>query len=239
MEIELRVFRFNPEIDEKPRYVSYSVKVDGNDRVLDAIEKVRDTLDASLSYRRSCAHAVCGSCAMRINGSNRLACKTLVKDLNSQKITLEPLLGLPLVKDLVVDMDPFFDHYRSILPFLINDQPVPENGKERTQTPEQRERFDDTTRCILCAACTSACPSFWANHHYVGPAAIVNAHRFIYDSRDNGALERLVVLDRQDGVWRCRTAFSCTEACPRSIQITRVIAEVKQALQNGTGIIDG
>lgn len=235
MEIALKIFRFNPETDEKPGYVTYFLDVDPKDRVMDAIEKVRDTADASLAYRRSCGHAVCGSCAMRINGRNGLACKTLIQDLKSSRITLEPLLGLPLVRDLVVDMDPFFAHYRSVLPFLITDEPAPANGKERLQTPEERERFDDTTKCILCAACTAACPSFWANQQYVGPAAIVNAHRFIYDSRDQGALERLVVLDQRDGVWRCRTAFSCTEACPRAIQITKAIAEVKQALYRGAG----
>ena len=230
MHIELKVLRFHPETGEKPHFEVYPLEVDTAERVMDAIEMVRDTIDGSLAYRRSCGHAICGSCAMRINGRNALACKTLIKELHSDRITLEPLLGLKVVKDLNVDMDPFFEHYRSILPFLISEEPAPENGRERIQSPAERERFDDTTKCILCAACTTACPSFWANDKYVGPAAIVNAHRFIFDSRDRGAALRLQVLNLPDGVWRCRTIFNCTEACPRDIEITKAIAEVKRAL---------
>ena len=233
MKIELRVHRFNPDLDEKPYYAVYPLEVDANDRVMDALEMVRDQIDSSLSYRRSCGHAICGSCAMRINGRNGLACRVLIKDLKSNAITLEPMLGFPLIRDLVVDMDPFFAHYRSVLPFLISEQPPPDDGKERLQSPEQRERFDDTTKCILCGACTGSCPSYWADDRYVGPAAIVNAHRFIFDSRDDGALPRLRVLDRHNGVWRCRTIFNCTEVCPRAILVTRAIAEVKQALLKG------
>jgi len=169
---------------------------------------------------------------MRINGRNLLACKVLVKDLGSNEITVEPLLGLKVIKDLIVDMDPFFDHYKSVLPYFINDD-IPADGKEHLQSAVQRERFDDTTKCILCAACTTSCPSFWSNTEYVGPAAIVNAHRFVFDSRDQGAAKRLEVLNEQFGVWRCRTAFNCTEACPREINVTQAIAEVKQALITG------
>jgi succinate dehydrogenase / fumarate reductase iron-sulfur subunit len=138
-----------------------------------------------------------------------------------------------VLKDLIVDMEPFFEHYRSVLPYLINDEPLPKDGRERLQSPAERERFDDTTKCILCAACTTSCPSFWADGRYVGPAAIVNAHRFIFDSRDRAAAERLEILNQQMGVWRCRTAFNCTEACPREIKITQAIAEVKRAIQTG------
>lgn len=233
MHITLKVFRFLPEKDTHHYYDTWELEVDPTDRVLDLLEKVRDYHDGTLGYRRSCAHGVCGSDAMRINGRNRLACKVLVRDLNSTEIVVEPMLGLPVIKDLVVDMEPFFEQYRAVMPYLINDQPLPEDGKERLQSPEERERFDDTTKCILCAACTTSCPSFWANGRYVGPAAIVNAHRFIYDSRDQGAYERLVVLNEPDGVWRCRTIFNCTEACPRDIKVTQAIAEVKQALQTG------
>jgi succinate dehydrogenase / fumarate reductase iron-sulfur subunit len=170
---------------------------------------------------------------MRINGHNYLACKVLVQDLNATEITVEPILGLPVIKDLIVDMDPFFDHYKKVMPFFVNDEPLPEDGKERLQSPAERERFDDTTKCILCAACTTACPPFWANGNYVGPAAIVNAHRFIYDSRDRAAEQRLEILNDRDGVWRCRTAFNCTEACPREIKVTQAIAEVKRSLSTG------
>jgi succinate dehydrogenase / fumarate reductase, iron-sulfur subunit len=233
MQIKLKVFRYLPEVDPQPRYDTYDMEVDPSERVLDLLEMVRGYHDGSLAYRRSCAHGVCGSDAMRINGRNRLACKVLVRDLDSTEITVEPILGLKVVKDLVVDMDPFFEQYKSIKPFFVNDEPLPADGKERLQSPEQRERFDDTTKCILCAACTTSCPSFWANGKYVGPAAIVNAHRFIFDSRDEAAEERLVILNEPDGVWRCRTIFNCTEACPRDIKVTQAIAEVKQVLQTG------
>jgi succinate dehydrogenase / fumarate reductase iron-sulfur subunit len=232
MEIHLRVFRFNPEKDQRPRFDLYTIETDPTERILDLLEYVRGDVDGSLSFRRSCAHGVCGSDAMRINGRNLLACKVLVKDLGTSEITVEPLLGLRVIKDLIVDMNPFFDHYKSVLPYFINDTP-PEDGKEYLQSPAQRERFDDTTKCILCAACTTSCPSFWSNNEYVGPAAIVNAHRFVFDSRDQGAAQRLEVLNEHFGVWRCRTAFNCTEACPREIKITQAIAEVKQALVTG------
>lgn len=233
MQIKLKVFRYLPHTGKKPHYDTYEMEVDPNERVLDVLEQVRADSDPGLGYRRSCAHGVCGSDAMRINGRNMLACKVLVKDLNSSQITIEPLLGLKVLRDLIVDMEPFFEHFRSVMPYFVNDDPIPENGKERLQTPSQRERFDDTTKCILCAACTTSCPSFWANGKYVGPAAIVNAHRFIFDSRDTAASERLEVLNESNGVWRCRTVFNCTEACPRDIEITKAIAEVKQVIISG------
>jgi succinate dehydrogenase / fumarate reductase iron-sulfur subunit len=156
----------------------------------------------------------------------------LVRDLGTNKITVEPLLGLRVIKDFIVDMEPFFESYRSIMPYLVAKE-KPQDGKEFIQTIKQRERFDNTTKCILCAACTTSCPSFWSNDQYVGPAAIVNAHRFIFDSRDEAAAERLEILNEQSGVWRCRTAFNCTEACPRDIHITQAIAEVKNAITRG------
>jgi succinate dehydrogenase / fumarate reductase iron-sulfur subunit len=174
---------------------------------------------------------------MRINGVNKLACKVLVKDYSkddSIRIQVEPLLGLPVLKDLVVDMEPFFAHYRQVMPYFVNDTPLPANGRERLQSIEDRETFDDTTKCILCAACTTACPSFWANGEYVGPAAIVQAHRFIFDSRDQALDQRLDLLAEPNGVWRCRTIYNCTPACPRGIQVTRAIGEVKVAIQRGT-----
>ncbi|MFA5874844.1 MAG: succinate dehydrogenase iron-sulfur subunit, partial [Anaerolineales bacterium] len=184
MEVTIKVFRYNPEKDKKPSYKSYKLEAVETDRVLDLLEKVKGYQDGTLSFRRSCAHGICGSDAMRINGFNRLACKTLVRDTGT-KITVQPLLGLRVIKDLIVDMKPFFEHYRSVKPWLINDDPEPE--KERTQSAEQRLLFDDTTKCILCACCTTSCPSFWANEKYAGPAAIVAAHRFIFDSRDQAA----------------------------------------------------
>jgi len=229
--LTLRILRYNPETDEVPYYREYAVEVEPTDRVLDALNAVKWYQDGAVTYRRSCAHGICGSDAMRINGVNRLACKVLVRDVGD-RVTVEPLMGFRVIKDLVVDMEPFFAQYRSVLPFFINDTRPPE--RERIQSVEERERFDDTTKCILCAACTTSCPSFWANDEFVGPAAIVNAHRFIFDSRDQAAGERLERLNDREGVWRCRTIFNCTEACPREIKITRAIGEVKKAILYGT-----
>ncbi len=230
MEVTIKLFRYNPEKDKKPSYKTYKLEAIETDRVLDLLEKIKGYQDGTLSFRRSCAHGICGSDAMRINGFNRLACKTLVRDTGA-KITVQPLLGLRVIKDLIVDMEPFFEHYRSVKPWLINDDAVPE--KERYQSAEQRAIFDDTTKCILCACCTTGCPSFWANEKYVGPAAIVAAHRFIFDSRDKAAAERLNILNEVWGVYRCHTIFNCTLACPREIQITKAIGEVKMALTTG------
>jgi succinate dehydrogenase / fumarate reductase iron-sulfur subunit len=165
---------------------------------------------------------------MLINGRNRLACKLRIEQLGKRRITVAPLPGLPVVKDLVVDMDAFFDKFRSVQPYLVNDQPTP--SRERVQSAAEHARYEDTTKCILCAACTTSCPSFWAQPSYVGPAAIVNAHRFIFDSRDDGASERLEILADKDGVWRCRTIFNCVDACPRGINITQAILEVSGAM---------
>jgi succinate dehydrogenase / fumarate reductase iron-sulfur subunit len=228
MQVDLRVLRYDPERDEQPHWERYAVEAGPMDRVLDVLTMVKGNADGSLTFRRSCAHGVCGSDAMLINGRNRLACKIRVDQLG-RKISVAPLPGFRVIKDLVVDMEDFFAKYRSVMPFQVDGaDAMPE--RERTQSPEQRARYDDTTKCILCAACTSSCPSFWAQKSYVGPAAIVNAHRFIFDSRDHGEHERLEILADADGVWRCRTIFNCTDACPRGINITRAILEVSSAI---------
>jgi succinate dehydrogenase / fumarate reductase iron-sulfur subunit len=227
----LQIRRFDPEKDAEPYWQDFTVTMQGTDRVLDALHKIKWEIDQTLTFRRSCAHGVCGSDAMRINGRNRLACKTLLKDLDLDKpITVEAIKGLPLEKDLIVNMDPFFESFKEVQPFLIASS-KPE--KERIQSPVERARFDDTTKCILCAACTTSCPVFWTDGQYFGPAAIVNAHRFIFDSRDEGASVRLDILNDKEGVWRCRTTFNCTDACPRGIQVTQAIAEVKAAVLRG------
>ncbi|MHB8460754.1 MAG: succinate dehydrogenase iron-sulfur subunit [Candidatus Limnocylindrales bacterium] len=228
MQVDLRILRYDPERDAAPHWESYDVVAEPMDRVLDLLHRVKYDEDGTLTFRRSCAHGVCGSDAMLINGRNRLACKIRVDQLGRRRITVAPLPGLPVIKDLVVDMDGFFGKFRSVQPYLMTEGPVPE--RERIQSPEDRHRYDDTTKCILCAACTSSCPSFWAQPGYVGPAAIVNAHRFIFDSRDEGAEERLEILADKDGVWRCRTIFNCVDACPRGINITRAILEVSSAI---------
>ncbi len=227
MNVTFKIKRFNPEKDEKAHWQEFHVEAQPMDRVLDVLNELKWEQDGSISYRRSCGHGICGSDAMMINGVNRLACKVLVKDLGDT-ITVEPLRALPVLKDLIVDMEPFMDSYKAVLPFFINDDAPPTT--ERLQSAEDRERFDASTKCILCAACTTSCPVFWTNGRYVGPAAIVNAHRFIFDSRDHGAEQRLNVLNQANGLWRCRTAYNCTEACPRGIPITQVIEETKRAL---------
>lgn len=225
------VRRFNPETDQEPFWQDFDVQMYSTDRVLDGLHKIKWEQDGSLSFRRSCAHGICGSDAMRINGRNRLACKTLIKDLDITKpVYVEAIKGLPLEKDLIVDMEPFFAAYREVQPFL---QSTSKPHKENIQSPEQRARFDDTTKCILCAACTTSCPVFWTDGQYFGPAAIVAAHRFIFDSRDEASQVRLDILNSKEGVWRCRTTFNCTEACPRGIEITKAISEVKQATISG------
>lgn len=227
--VTFRIRRFNPEVSAEPTWQDFQLEIDPKERVLDGLHKIKWDLDGTLTFRRSCAHGICGSDAMRINGRNRLACKTLIKDINPDKpITVEPIKGLTVLKDLIVDMDPFFQAYRDVMPFLITKGNEP--TRERLQSAEDRARFDDTTKCILCAACTSSCPVFWNDGQYFGPAAIVNAHRFIFDSRDEAGEQRLEVLNDKDGVWRCRTTFNCTDACPRGIEVTKAIQEVKRAL---------
>jgi succinate dehydrogenase / fumarate reductase iron-sulfur subunit len=208
MQVELRIRRFNPEADEVSHWESYDLDAEPTDRVLDLLHQVKWYQDGTLTFRRSCAHGVCGSDAMLINGRNRLACATLVRDAG-ETISVEPM------------------------PYLVNDE-VPEDGLERRQSPFDRAKYEDTSRCILCAACTTACPVFWTNPAYVGPAAIVNAHRFIFDSRDSAHEERLELMADADGVWRCRTVFNCVEACPRGINVTRAILEVTQAIEDRT-----
>ncbi len=230
MQITLKIKRFDPGRDKEPHFESYSLEVEPSDRLLDALNAVKWHQDGTLAYRRSCAHGICGSDAMLINGRNRLACRELIKNLGS-RISVEPLRGFRVIKDLVVDMDAFFQKYRHIKPYLQPSNPDPD--KERRQSIAERERFDDTTKCIMCACCTTACPSYWANPDYVGPAAIVQAHRFLFDSRDAAKEERLAILNEANGVWRCRTIFNCVDACPREIDVTRAIGEVKKALLTG------
>src|SRR5690349_22312024 len=232
MQAHFRILRFNPETDKKPHFEDYDIEIAPDDRVLDGLNQIKWYHDGSLAFRRSCAHGVCGSDAMRINGRNRLACKTLVRDLGDH-ITVDPIMGLKVIKDLIVDMEPFFDNYKKVLPYFINDSPLPADGKERLQSPEERARFDDTTKCILCAACTTSCPSYWGSDDYLGPAALVTAHRFIFDSRDEAAAERMQIVGETNGLARCHTIFNCTMACPRDIQITKAIGELKIASITG------
>jgi succinate dehydrogenase / fumarate reductase iron-sulfur subunit len=231
MNIILRIKRFNPETDAAPYFKEYPVTAEPTDRVLDAILYVKQFIDGSLAVRKSCAHGICGSDAMLINGTERLACKTLIKDVADEGtvITLEPLRSMPVERDLMVAQDVFFEKYRSVKPYLM---PVAESHDGETiQSPGQRARFDDPTKCILCGACYSACPVVReTNPGFIGPAALVQAARFVFDSRDEGVSKRLAVLDTPQGAWACENHFDCTKACPRGIKVTKGINETKRAI---------
>jgi len=232
MKIILKIQRYNPETDKSPYYQEYAVDAAPNERLLDALMQVKRFQDGSLGFRKSCAHGVCGSDAMRINGLDGLACKTLIKEVvenEGDTVTLEPLRYLPVQRDLIVDQAAFFEKYRSVKPFLINDKPVAE--RERLQSQEERMQFDDTTNCILCASCYSACPVLSDNDRFLGPAAIAQAYRFNADTRDRGLDERLPVLDDRDGVWPCQNHFKCTQSCPRGILITTRINQTKRMIE--------
>lgn len=233
MNIIVKIQRYNPETDDKPYFQEYEVEMDPNERLLDALMKVKRFQDGSLGFRKSCAHGVCGSDAMRINGKDGLACKTLVKEVvekDGDTVTVEPLRYLPVQRDLIVDQSEFFKKYRSVKPFFINDEEV--DKQERLQSQEERMIFDDTTNCILCASCYSACPVIEKNPNFLGPAAIAQGFRFLTDSRDMGFKERFKVLDEPDGVWPCDNHFKCTKSCPRSILITKRINQIKGMLKN-------
>lgn len=236
MKITLNIRRFNSETDSEPYFQRYEVEAEPNDRLLDALMHVKRFQDGTLGFRKSCAHGVCGSDAMVINGKDRLACKTLVKDVAEEggaEITIEPLRHFTVQRDLIVDQTVFFDKYKSVKPFLINTEPVAE--KERLQSQEERIAFDDATNCILCAACFSACPVLDKNPAFLGPAVIAQACRFNDDSRDRGFEERLPVLDKPDGVWPCENHFECTRACPRGIKVTKLINQTKRRIQKHKG----
>ena len=232
MKIILKIQRYNPETDNDPYYQDYNVEVEPTERILDALIQIKQYQDGSLGFRKSCAHGICGSDAMRINGKDGLACKTLIKDIadkDGDVLMLEPLRHFPVKRDLMVDQSSFFGKYRSIKPFLINGEPVKE--KERIQSQEERMVFDDTTNCILCSSCYSACPILDTNPDFLGPAAIVQSYRFLGDSRDKGFEDRLPILDKTNGVWPCENHFECTKACPRSIKITRRINQTKSMIK--------
>jgi succinate dehydrogenase / fumarate reductase, iron-sulfur subunit len=231
MNIVLRIKRFNPETDAAPYYREYPVAVEPTDRVLDAILNVKQHVDGSLAIRKSCAHGVCGSDAMVINGIERLACKTLIKEVGDEGaiITLEPLRSMRVLRDLMVEQDDFFKKYRSVKPYLVAVSPP--HDRETIQSPKERARFDDQTKCILCGACYSACPVVAdTNSDFIGPAAVVQAARFVFDSRDAGVAPRLAALDTQQGAWACENHFDCTKVCPRGIKVTKAINETKRAI---------
>jgi succinate dehydrogenase / fumarate reductase, iron-sulfur subunit len=229
MNINVKIKRYNPETDDAPHWKSYDLTVDPMDRALDLLNEIKWRIDGTLTFRKSCAHGICGSDAMKINGENKLACSVLVQDLVGSKggtITFEPLPAAPIIKDLVVDQTGFFEKYRAVMPWLVNDTPPPE--KERFQSPEDHFIIEEATKCIMCGACTHSCPSTWADPDYLGPAAMLKAFRYTFDSRDMGTESRLEVVDSKDGLWKCYTIFNCVQACPKGIDITRWLSALKR-----------
>ncbi|HTZ52831.1 MAG TPA: succinate dehydrogenase iron-sulfur subunit [Spirochaetia bacterium] len=230
MKIILRITR--SEGDGVSRDADYALEVDPTASILDALLRVKDEQDGTLSFRRSCGHGVCGSDAMRIAGVERLACKTLVRDVAAAEnavVTVAPLAHLPVQRDLMVDQERFFERYRSVSPFLVARAPA--GPAETEQTPKERAAFDDATSCILCASCWSACPVLDQDAAYLGPAALVSAARFVFDSRDAGLPPRRAVLDDPHGAWGCENHFTCTRVCPREIKVTKNINALKRALK--------
>lgn len=227
MERQFKVYRYNPEVSPSPTSHTYTVDVQPAWTVLDALNAIKWDQDGTLSFRRSCRHGICGSCAMKINGKNTLACEVQVDSLKGT-ICVEPLPGFKVLRDLVTDMDGFFAHIEAVKPWLIAG--TPPTDAERLQSPEDRKALDGLYECILCGACTSACPSYWVNDEFLGPAALLKAARYAFDTRDEGFHERVDVLDSRNGLWRCHTIFNCVEACPKSLNPTEAIVRLRQKL---------
>jgi len=226
--MKLSIYRYDPDKDERPYMKDYDVKLDHADRMLlDALVRVKEQ-DDSIAFRRSCREGVCGSDAISINGRNGLACITRVAEL-PEHVTLRPLPGLPVIRDLIVDMTQFFQQYHSIKPYLINHDAPPE--RERLQSPEDREELNGLYECILCACCSTACPSFWWNpDKFVGPAGLLQAYRFIADTRDQATGERLDDLEDPYRLFRCYSIMNCVDACPKGLNPTRAIGKIKDLL---------
>ena len=227
--VQFEIYRYNPETDQQPRMQKLQVTLQPNDRMLlDALLRIKAEVDDSLSLRRSCREGVCGSDPMNINGKNGLACVTNLRDLK-EPIVLRPIPGLPVIRDLIVDMSQFFKQYESVKPYVINDTPPPE--KERLQSPAEREELNGLYECILCACCSTACPSFWWNpDKFVGPAGLLQAYRFIADSRDQATNERLDNLNDPYRLFRCHTIMNCVDVCPKNLNPTLAIGKIKELL---------
>lgn len=232
--MQVSIYRYIPGTDQEPRMQDYDfVEPEGSDlMVLDVLERLKAE-DPTISYRRSCREGVCGSDGMNINGKNGLACKTALSSVvKNDRLVLRPLPGLPVVRDLVVDMSQFYEQYESMDPYLQNDSPPPE--KERLQSEEERAKLDGLYECILCACCSSSCPSYWWNpEKFVGPAGLLQAYRFIADSRDTATKDRLAKLGDAYSVFRCRGIMNCVDVCPKDLHPTNAISEIRNLLVKG------
>ena len=226
--MRFRIYRYDPDVDARPRMQDYDyTPAHGEHMLLDVLLQLK-RIDPSLSFRRSCREGVCGSDAMNINGRNGLACVHPMQSL-SEPVVLKPLPGFPVLRDLIVDMTQFFAHYHAIKPYLINDEPAPE--RERLQSPEQREQLNGLYECILCACCSGFCPSYWWNpDKFIGPAGLLQAYRFVTDSRDKATAERLAFLDDVYRLYRCRTIMNCTEVCPKGLSPSHAIEQIRSAM---------
>ena len=223
------IYRYNPEVDEKPYMQNYDIELKPSTvMVLDALQQIKSELDETLAFRRSCREGVCGSDGMNINGKNGLACVTHISSLK-EPISLRPFPGMPVVRDLIVDMTQFFAQYEKAEPYLQNKEPAP--VKERLQSPSDRAKLDGLYECILCGCCSSACPSYWWNpDKFLGPAALMQSARFIVDSRDTETRARLQKLDDAYSVFRCRSIMNCVEVCPKGLNPTQVIGEIRKTM---------
>lgn len=229
--IKVSIYRYNPEVDKKPYMQDFNIQVEkGSDpKILTLLERLKAEQDPTLTFRRSCREGVCGSDGMNINGSNGLACISALSKFNTQSIVIRPLPGFPVIRDLVVDMTQFYQQYERIEPYL---QPAEEPpATERLQSPEERAKLDGLYECILCACCTSSCPSFWWNpERFVGPAGLLQAWRFLADSRDGATQKRLAGLQDPFSVFRCRTIMNCASVCPKGLNPTAAIGEIRQMM---------
>ncbi len=233
MKCHFTVYRYDPKVDEKPRYQEYVIDAEGTDKILDCLNKIRWEKDPTLAFRSSCAHGICGSDALMINGRIELACQKLVRDfISGNNFVIEPLPLFDVVKDLIVDLEPFFEKYRQVQPYLKPGKN--KTGKEFIQDADNQEFIEPAVRCILCASCTAGCPINRANPDYLGPAALLRAFRYIFDSRDTTTDERLEQVDSEDGVWGCKTMWWCTEVCPKEIPITKCLGQIKRAIKQSS-----
>lgn len=230
MKVNFKIKRFNPDAGNGngvAHFDTFTVDTEPEAPILDCLHEIKWKQDGTLAFRRSCGHAICGSCAMNINNRNMLACQTLVKDIG-KNITILPLRSFPVIKDLVVNLDQFYEKMYAIMPYFVNNTPPPD--KERLQWPEDQKLIEEASSCIMCASCTSSCPSFWADGDYIGPAALLKSYRFVFDTRDQAQIERLQLINTTKGPWKCHTIFNCNEACPKDINITNAIARLKLRL---------
>lgn len=234
MLVTFRVFRMDPARDSQARYQEFRLEARPWERILDCLNRIRWEQDPTLAFRSSCGHGICGSDGMRINGVCALACQRLVRDCPEGLITVEPLPNFRVLRDLVVDLGPFFQKYQAVMPYLINREPVPE--RERLQSPAERETFDEAIRCILCACCSAGCPVTAKDSAFLGPAALLRAFRYLFDSRDKAAGERTRLLDGEHGIWGCKGHGVCTQVCPKEIDVRKWLGRIKKRIHDSRAI---